>query len=62
MTSEANHHFNIFALIFEVGKLCGVISPTGTVYGLAEEIMAVTPVLLAALTGSLPAEVSVVRI
>lgn len=31
-------------------------------YGLVEEIMAVTPALLAALTGSLPAEASVVRL
>ena len=44
------------------GKLCGVFPPTGALYGLAEEIMAVTPALLAALTGSLPAEASVVRV
>lgn len=37
-------------------KLCGVFSPTGVLCGLVEEIMAATPVLSAALTGSLPAE------
>lgn len=44
------------------GKLCGVFPPTGVLYGLAEEIMAVTPVRLAALTDSLPTEASVLRL
>lgn len=42
--------------------LGGVFSPTGALYGLAESIMAVTLALLAALTGSLPAEASVVKV
>lgn len=40
----------------ELQKLRGVFSPTGVLCGSVQEIMAATPALSAALTGSLPAE------
>lgn len=39
-----------------------LLSSIRVLYGLAEETMAVTPALLAALTGSFPAEASLVRV